>query len=59
MVLAVSLAVLAFAVSAGAFLVQTSRHRPARRWLAAAGASLVPILVFGGLSNIARRDPMY
>ena len=45
------LAFLAFAVSAVAFLVQTSRHRPARSWLAAAGASLVLVLVFGGLSN--------
>ncbi len=53
-VLAVSLAVLAFlalAVSAVAFLVQTSRHKPSRRWLAAAGASLVLVLVFGSLSN--------
>ena len=46
------LALLAFAVSAVAFLVQTSRHRPSRRWLAAAGASLVLVLVFGGLSNV-------
>ena len=48
--LAVSLAVLtllAFAVSAVAFLVQTSRHRPPRRWLAAAGAALVLVLAFG------------
>ena len=55
LVLAVSLAVLAilaFAVSAVAFLVQTSRHKPSRNWLAAAGASLVLVLVFGGLSNV-------
>ncbi len=55
LMLAVSLAVLAFlalAVSAVAFLVQTSRHKPSRRWLAAAGASLlVLVLVLGGLSN--------
>lgn len=46
------LAFLAFAVSAVAFLVQTSRHKPSRNWLAAAGASLVLVLVFGGLSNV-------
>jgi micrococcal nuclease len=46
------LAFLAFAVSAVAFLVQTSRHRPSRRWLAAAGASLVLVLAFGGISNV-------
>ena len=48
LVLAVSLAILAFlafAVSAVAFLVQTSMHKPFRSWLAAAGASLVLVLV--------------
>jgi micrococcal nuclease len=57
--LAVSLAVLAFlafAVSAVAFLVQTSKHRPARRWIAAAGASLALLLVFGTLSNAVSRQ---
>ncbi len=52
LMLAVSLAVLALAVSAVAFLVQTSRHKPSRRWLAAAGASLVLVLVSGTLSNV-------
>ena len=50
LMLAVSLAVLAllaFAVSAVAFLVQTSRHRRSRRWAATAGASLALLLVFG------------
>lgn len=45
------LAFLAFAVSAVAFLIQTSRHKPSRRWVATAGASLVLVLAFGGLSN--------
>jgi micrococcal nuclease len=53
-VVAASLAVLAllvFAASLVAFLVQTSRHRPARRWAAAACASLILVLLFGGTSN--------
>jgi O-antigen ligase len=59
LVLAVSLAVLAllaFAVSAVAFLVQTSRHKPSRRWAATAGASLALLLVFGTLSNAISRQ---
>src|SRR5688572_28377933 len=59
MVLAASLAILAlavFAVSAVAFLVQTSRHRSSRRWAAAAGASLVLVLVFGGIANAVRGE---
>jgi hypothetical protein len=58
LVLAVSLAILAFlafAVSAIAFLVQTSRHKPSRRWAATAGASLALLLVFGTLSNAVSR----
>ncbi len=45
------IALLVFAVSVIAFLIQTSRHRPSRRWAAAAGASLVLVLVFGGIAN--------
>jgi micrococcal nuclease len=45
------LALLAFAVSVVAFLIQTSRHKPSRRWIMTAGASLVLVLVFGSLSN--------
>ncbi len=45
------LALLAFAVSVVVFLIQTSRHRNARGWAAAAGASLVLVLVFGGIAN--------
>lgn len=54
MVLAISLtilALLAFAVSVVAFLIQTSRHRASRRWAVAAGSSLVLVLIFGGISN--------
>jgi micrococcal nuclease len=50
------LALLAFAVSAVAFLIQTSRHRPSRRWIMTAGASLVLVLVFGALSNVVSRQ---
>ena len=59
LVFAVSLTVLAllvFAVSVVVFLVRTSRHRPSRRWIAAAGASLVLLLVFGTLSNTVSRQ---
>jgi endonuclease YncB( thermonuclease family) len=59
LVLAVSLAALAllvFAVSLVAFLVQTSRHRPSRRWIAASGASLILLLAFGTLSNAVSRQ---
>ena len=59
LVLAMSLAILAllaFAVSVVAFLIQTSRHRSSRRWVAAAGASLVLVLVFGGISNAVRGE---
>jgi len=59
LVVAMSLAILAlvaFAVSVVAFLIQTSRHRPSRRWIMAAGASLVLVLVFGSLSNAVSRQ---
>jgi hypothetical protein len=45
------LALLAFAVSLVAFLVQTSRHRSSRRWALATGAFLVLVLLFGTISN--------
>ncbi len=50
------LALLAFAVSVVAFLIQTSRHRPSKRWIMTAGASLVLVLVFGTLSNVVSRQ---
>jgi endonuclease YncB( thermonuclease family) len=50
------IALLAFAVSAVAFLVQTSRHKPSRGWAAAAGTSLILVLVFGGISNAVRGE---
>ncbi len=59
-VVAASLAVIALlvfvAASVVAFLVQTSRHRPARRWAAAACASLILVLLFGGTSNAIRGE---
>jgi NADH:ubiquinone oxidoreductase subunit 6 (subunit J) len=39
------LALLAFAVSLLAFLVQTSRHRSSSRWAMSAGAFLVLVLL--------------
>jgi endonuclease YncB( thermonuclease family) len=51
-----ALALFAFAVSVVAFLIQTSRHRPSRGWAAAAGASLVLVLVFGGISNAVQGE---
>ena len=45
------LALLAFAVSVVAFLVQTSRHKPSRGWAFATGTFLILILLFGGISN--------
>jgi micrococcal nuclease len=50
------LALLAFALSAVAFLIQTSRHRSSGRWAAAAGASLALVLVFGGIANAVRGE---
>ena len=50
------LALLAFAVSVVAFLVQTSRHESSRGWAAAAGASLVLVLIFGGIFNAVRGE---
>jgi micrococcal nuclease len=50
------LALLAFALSVVAFLVQTSRHRSSRGWAAAAGVSLVLALAFGGVSNTVRGE---
>jgi micrococcal nuclease len=52
----VVLAVLTFAVSVVVFLVQTSRHKPSRRWVVVAGASLVLVLVFGAVSNTVSRQ---
>jgi hypothetical protein len=49
------LAFLAFAVSLVALLVQTSRHKPTRRWAVATGAFLVLVLLFGGVSNAVSR----
>jgi micrococcal nuclease len=45
------LALLAFAVSVVAFLVQTSRHKPSREWAVATGTFLILILLFGCISN--------
>jgi hypothetical protein len=39
-----------------AFLVQTSRHKPSRGWAAAAGVSLVLVLIFRGISNAVRGE---
>jgi hypothetical protein len=50
------LAFLAFAVSLVALLVQTSRHKPTRRWAMATGAFLVLVLLFGGVSNAVSRQ---
>jgi hypothetical protein len=50
------LALLAFAVSVVAFLVQTSRHKPTRGWAVATGAFLVLVLLFGGISNAISRQ---
>lgn len=58
MVVASSLAVLAlmaFAVSLVALLVQTSRHKPTRRWAVATGAFLVLVLLSGTISNAVSR----
>jgi hypothetical protein len=45
------IALLAFAVSVLASLVQTSKHRPSRGWIVAAGTSLILVLVSGGKSQ--------
>ena len=50
-----ALALLAFAVSLVAFLVQTSRHKPTRGWAFATGAFLVLVLLFGSISNAVSR----
>ena len=50
------IALLAFAISFVAFLVQTSRHRSSRGWAAAAGASLVVVFLLGGLANALRGE---
>jgi micrococcal nuclease len=49
------LALLAFAVSLIAFLVQTSRHRSSRGWAVATAAFLVMVLLFGTISNAVSR----
>ena len=50
------IALLAFALSLVAILVQTSRHRSSKGWAAAAGASLVLIFLLGGLANWLRGE---
>ncbi len=45
------IALLGFAVSLVAFLVQISRHRSSRGWAVATGAFLVLVLLFGTVSN--------
>jgi micrococcal nuclease len=58
LVVASSLAVfalLAFAVSLVAFLVQTSRHKPSRGWAFATGAFLVLVLLSATVSNAVSR----
>jgi hypothetical protein len=45
------IALLVFAISFVAFLVQTSRHRSTKGWAAAAGVSLALVLLLGGLAN--------
>jgi micrococcal nuclease len=50
------LALLAFAVSFVAFLVQTSRHKSSRRWALVTGAFLVLVLLFGAVSNAVSRQ---
>ena len=49
------LALLAFAVSLVALLVQTSRHKPTRAWAVATGAFLVMVLLLGTISNAVSR----
>jgi hypothetical protein len=50
------LALLAFAVSLVAFLVQTSRHRSSRGWAVATGGFLVLVLLSGTISNAVSRQ---
>jgi micrococcal nuclease len=50
-----SIALLGFAVSLVAFLVQTSRHRSSKGWALATGAFLVLVLLFGTVSNAVSR----
>ena len=45
------IALLAFALSFVAFLIQTSRHRSSGGWAAAAAASLVLVILCGGIAN--------
>src|SRR5829696_417726 len=49
------LALLAFAVSLVAFLIQTSRHKPTKGWALATGGFLALVLLFGGISNAVSR----
>ena len=49
------LALLAFAVSLVAFLIQTSRQKPSRGWALATGAFLVLVLLLGTISNAVSR----
>jgi micrococcal nuclease len=50
------IALLAFAISFVAFLVQTSRHKSSGGWAAAAGVSLVLVILLGGLANWLRAE---
>jgi hypothetical protein len=50
------LALLAFAVSLVALLVQTSRHKQTRGWALATGAFLVLVLLSGTISNAVSRQ---
>jgi hypothetical protein len=50
------LALLAFAVSLVAFLVQTSRHRSSRGWAVASAGFLVLVLFLGTISNVVSRQ---
>jgi hypothetical protein len=49
------LALLAFAISLVALLIQISRHKPSRGWALATGAFLVVVLLFNTISNAVSR----
>jgi hypothetical protein len=50
------IALLAFAVSLVAFLIQTLRHKPTTRWAMATGAFLILTLLSGTISNAVSRQ---
>jgi len=50
------LAMLAFAVSVVAFLLQTSRHRSSKGWAVATVGFLALVLLFGSISNAVSRQ---